>query len=157
MTSIAALTRPSGAKVPLPVGTTMDVPLEIFPGQQSLPVAARPRDAAHAPAGGRELARAGLLQSDRIAPYCWTPSRRVRRHLSEIGFEDRPEESATADMSQDIYRFVCRQIGDDKARFHGDFDLPLQLWIQEHTGRSSPDPDMLADPDDSEEEEDEYV
>jgi hypothetical protein len=90
----------------------------------------------------RELVRAGILDSDRISPYCWRPTWRVRKFLQTLGFDTRPDETATADMSRDIHRFVRGQIGDENARFCGDFDLPLQLWTLEQADQSPVGLDM---------------
>ena len=55
-----------------------------------------------------------------MAPYCWAPTQRVREFLQELG-------AADCNDSRSIHNFVKKQIGDERARFTGDFDLPLQL------------------------------
>ena len=60
-----------------------------------------------------------------IAPYCWMPSGRVRRVLGDLGAG--VSERADKDNSRTIYDFVVRQLDVDRARFEGDYDLPLQL------------------------------
>ena len=77
----------------------------------------------------RELVRYGVYSADdvdTIAPYCWATTRRVRRLLKKL---DRGAfaESANMDASRSVYEFIERHIGHARARFEGDFDLPLQL------------------------------
>ena len=70
----------------------------------------------------RELSRHGVYDADDtdlMAPYCWAPTQRVRVFLQELG--------ADCNDSRSIHDFVRTQIGDERARFAGDFDLPLQL------------------------------
>ena len=70
----------------------------------------------------RELSRHGVYDASDaalMAPYCWAPTQRVRRFLQELG--------ADCNDSGSIHDFIKRQIGDERARFTGDFDLPLQL------------------------------
>ena len=82
-----------------------------------------------------------------MVPYCWSSSRRVRTFLKLLGAK--VGESADKETSRAIHKFVNSQIGDDRARFDGDFDLPLQLiTLQTHraafercfkvTGRDAP-------------------
>ena len=75
----------------------------------------------------RELVRHGVYNADdadTLAPYCWAPTRRVRKLLNHLG---EVIESADMDASRFLYEFIKDQIGLDRVRFHGDFDLPLQL------------------------------
>ena len=76
----------------------------------------------------RELLRYGFYESrdvDLVAPYCWASTRRVReRLLRRIGAN--VAAVADADESRAIHEFVVQSIGPDRARFSGDFDLPLQ-------------------------------
>ena len=76
----------------------------------------------------RELLRHEVYETDdenAMAPYCWTPSGRVRDLLNALGAEIGNE--PRMDDSPRIYEFVVQNIGFDRARFAGDFDLPLQL------------------------------
>jgi hypothetical protein len=80
----------------------------------------------------RELLRFGVYDSrddGLIAPYCWAASQRVRTLLNVLGADigDR----ADKDASRMIHEFVTSHIGGDRARFDGDFDLPLQLITRE--------------------------
>lgn len=75
----------------------------------------------------RELVRHGVYNADdadSLAPYCWAPTRRVRQLLNHLG---EVIESPDMDASRFLYEFIRDQIGPDRGRFHGDFDLPLQL------------------------------
>ena len=77
----------------------------------------------------RELTRNGLYgcpDADLTAPYCWAPTQRVRRLLVLL-HAPITEASAIPDESRVIYDFVAEHVGADLARFHGDFDLPLQV------------------------------
>ena len=75
----------------------------------------------------REMLRFGVYSaSDErvLAPYCWMSSERLRRLFGGIGANVEPR--ADKESSRAIYDFVVSQIGESNARFHGDFDLPLQ-------------------------------
>ena len=58
-----------------------------------------------------------------VAPYCWASTGRVRDLLTWIGAD--VAEVADANESRTIHEFVVENIGHDRARFSGDFDLPL--------------------------------
>jgi hypothetical protein len=80
----------------------------------------------------REMLRQGVYE-DRdasiMAPYCWAPSQRVRELLNALGAD--VGVWADKEASRAIYEFVVKYIGADRARFNGDFDLPLQLITRE--------------------------
>lgn len=81
----------------------------------------------------RELIRNGFYeQGEVMAPYSWMPSRRVRHFLEAQGLEKHDENS---DDSLRIHEFVCEELGSEVAEFHGDYDLPLQLWTRRRRGR----------------------
>ena len=70
----------------------------------------------------RELSHHGVYDAgdaELMAPYCWAPTQGVQEYLQELG--------ANCNDSRSIHDFVKAQIGDERARFAGDFDLPLQL------------------------------
>ena len=77
----------------------------------------------------RELVRHGVYEARdamAMAPYCWGATRRVRKlleHISREAFID----AADKDASRFVFEFIAEQIGHERARFGGDFDLPLQL------------------------------
>jgi hypothetical protein len=76
----------------------------------------------------REFLRSGVYDSrdeGLIAPYCWSASQRVRTLLNGLGADT--GERADKNASRTIYEFVTIHLGRDRARFDGDFDLPLQL------------------------------
>ena len=102
----------------------------------------------------RELVRYGVYDSGDaavMAPYCWATTRRVRQLLKNLDGEAFVE-SADMDASRSVYEFIKGHIGPDRARFDGDFDLPLQLVTRtayrdilrqcfEKTGSEPPDLD----------------
>jgi hypothetical protein len=76
----------------------------------------------------REMLRHGVYESrdeGLMAPYSCAPSQRVRDLLNELGAD--VGESPDKEASRIIYEFLVEHIGADRARFNGDFDLPLQL------------------------------
>ena len=80
----------------------------------------------------REMLRQGVYEAqdaDRMAPYCWAPSQRVRGLLNALGAD--VGERADNEASRAIHRFVVSHLGAERARFIGDFDLPLQLITRE--------------------------
>ena len=84
----------------------------------------------------RELVRCEVYDAGdvgMITPYCWATTRRVRRLLKNL---DRGAfvEAANMDASRSVYEFIEHHIGPDRARFEGDFDLPLQLVTRKAYG-----------------------
>jgi hypothetical protein len=80
----------------------------------------------------REMLRHGVYQSrdERLmVPYCWMSSQRVRELLNELGAD--VGDWANKESSRAIYEFLVEHAGTDRARFNGDFDLPLQLITRE--------------------------
>lgn len=77
----------------------------------------------------RELARCGVYagqDSDRMAPYSFASSERVREGLlAPVGFY--ALDGADPDDSNRIHDFVEGAAGREIVRFGGDYDLPLQL------------------------------
>jgi hypothetical protein len=85
----------------------------------------------------REMLRQGVYEArdaSIMAPYCWAPSQRVRKLLNALGAD--VGVWADKEASRAIHGFVVKHIGDDRGRFNGDFDLPLQLITRE-THRSA--------------------
>lgn len=77
----------------------------------------------------RELARNGIYDPDEaksMAPYCWMPTERVRKLLVRFGMSNLSS-SANPEDSREIHTFIVKHLGAERARFGGDFDLPLQL------------------------------
>lgn len=80
----------------------------------------------------REVLRQGVYEArdaSIMAPYCWAPSQRVRELLNALGAD--VGVWADKEASRAIHEFVVKHIGADRARFNGDFDLPLQLITRE--------------------------
>ena len=80
----------------------------------------------------REMLRQGVYEprdDSLMAPYCWAPSQRVRELLNALGAD--VGVWADKEASRAIHEFVVEHIGADRARFTGDFDLPLQLITRE--------------------------
>lgn len=80
----------------------------------------------------REMLRHEVYESryeSRMAPYGWASSQRVRALLNELGAD--VGERADKEASRTIYDFVTSHLGGSRARFDGDFDLPLQLITRE--------------------------
>ena len=80
----------------------------------------------------RELTRHGVYSADDaelMAPYCWAPTQRVREFIQRLGADCRD--------SLSIHDFVKTRIGEERARFAGDFDLPLQLRTAGREGSPS--------------------
>ena len=78
----------------------------------------------------RELVRNGAYDGTDpalMAPYCWMPSQRVRELLARL---DMTGLSADKEDSPAIHRFMEDRLDVEKARFDGDFDLPLQIVTQ---------------------------
>ena len=76
----------------------------------------------------RELARHGVYRREDeslFAPHCWASTQRVRTFLRRLGADVGDQADITG--SRVIHDFVVEHIGTDRARFDGDFDLPLQL------------------------------
>ena len=76
----------------------------------------------------RELVRHGVYRREDeslLAPHCWASTQRVRTFLRHLGADVGDQADITA--SRVIHDFVLEHIGTDRARFDGDFDLPLQL------------------------------
>ena len=77
----------------------------------------------------RELARNGVYGPDDarlMAPYCWMPTERVRRLLTRLGMSNLSP-NANPEDSREIHEFIVKHLREERARFGGDFDLPLQL------------------------------
>lgn len=60
-----------------------------------------------------------------LAPYCWASTQRVRDLLNRLGANTGAHASSSASGS--IYNFVVEHSSVERARFDGDFDLPLQI------------------------------
>lgn len=69
----------------------------------------------------RELLRVGVLKQDTAIEYlAFSPRQAVKDLLDELGCYD-------CNDSQSIYNFIVEEIGEERARFNGAYDIPLQL------------------------------
>lgn len=73
----------------------------------------------------RELIRLRILDNDFAHPHCYVPTKQIREMLKSLGCENLDLERNRWEMSVTIYDFVAGAIGEDKANFHCDFDIPL--------------------------------
>lgn len=96
----------------------------------------------------RELARSGVYAPadvESMAPYCWMPTERVRKLLTRLGMSNLSS-NANPEDSRKIHAFIVKHLGEERARFGGDFDLPLQLnRCFQQGGLDAPDFDDHAD------------
>ena len=84
----------------------------------------------------RELIRDGFYRADAevLAPYCWSARARVRRLLDQLGAN--LGNDADMDASTRVWDFVQKHLGEHRAYFSGDFDLPLHLiTLKKNNGR----------------------
>ncbi|QNK34689.1 hypothetical protein HF675_11945 [Serratia sp. JUb9] len=76
----------------------------------------------------RELCRHNIYDDHSLAPHCYMASAGVRDLLSNRLPEGGLQlDSATAEHSKEIYAFLCRHMGEEKATFNGAFDIPLHV------------------------------
>lgn len=75
----------------------------------------------------RELVRRGVIQNRHFDAQCYVPTAKVRRFLDYLGC-DIPTDVWFPDTSSRIHDFLVSHLGEEKARFHGDFDLPFVLF-----------------------------
>ncbi|MFK7602061.1 sacsin N-terminal ATP-binding-like domain-containing protein [Deinococcus sp. SM5_A1] len=74
----------------------------------------------------RELVRCGFISHQNLDADCYVPTKKVRKALYYYGCDIDPEEWGH-ETSTKIHRFLVDHLGEEKARFHGDFDLPFVL------------------------------
>ena len=77
----------------------------------------------------RELVRLRIIDGQRLEPYAWQPTRRLRDLLRWLGMS--VENETRADSAPEIWRYISTQTDSNRARFGGSFDLPLQLLTTE--------------------------
>jgi len=75
----------------------------------------------------RELVRRGVIISQHAWEHCFAPVPRVQRLFSDYGIQD------PLNTSSEIFRFLVRHLGKEKATFMNSFDIPF-LMIQERYG-----------------------
>lgn len=83
----------------------------------------------------RELKRHGAIARPELVRYCFTPVRRVRDLLAELGAS---VDVGTGSLWQSpaIHDFLAEHLGDEGAEFGGSFDIPLQIVASDRTLRS---------------------
>lgn len=74
----------------------------------------------------RELVRRGVIANRHLDAQCYVPTKKVRERLYALGCNI-PTEDWDMHTSRTISKFLESHLGVDKARFHGDFDLPFVL------------------------------
>ena len=67
----------------------------------------------------RELFHYGIIQNPLAIPHAYAPIERVQRFFQSIGVE--------VHTSEDIYQLLCEHVGEAKATFSGDYDIPLRI------------------------------
>ncbi len=73
----------------------------------------------------RELMRSRVLSNPTLHPHCYVPSRSVRRLLAGLGCSSLDSDWPKPEMSNEIHRFLMEHLGQARALFDGDFDIPL--------------------------------
>lgn len=74
----------------------------------------------------RELLRCGFFDNVFAYEHAFVPRRAVRSVLARLGatFADAQSEPV---MSKEIFRFLCDNLGNDRAHFHKSFDIPFAV------------------------------
>ncbi|PVX38193.1 hypothetical protein [Janthinobacterium sp. 78] len=68
----------------------------------------------------RELLRAEALNSPLAESLAYMPRSSLLTLMEEMGYVE-------LQTSQDIHAVLVSELGEDNARFNGDYDIPLQL------------------------------
>jgi hypothetical protein len=79
----------------------------------------------------RELVRQRVLKSQYAVRHCFVPSRRVRTLFQRLGCDGLDLQTNRWDMSQHLYRFASEHLGDLRATFADDFDIPFQFLAED--------------------------
>ncbi|MDM8515657.1 hypothetical protein QUF76_05610 [Desulfobacterales bacterium HSG16] len=74
----------------------------------------------------RELIRNGILKNKNAYRHCYVPVKRVRNLIEQLGCPSL-ENSKREVQSIQIYEFLVKHLGDEKADFLKSFDIPLLL------------------------------
>lgn len=71
----------------------------------------------------RELARGGVVKSEKVKLYCYPPVDRIKKLLSDLGWDQKVDGDRPWDLSRSIFDFLAKHL--DDPTFDGSFDLPL--------------------------------
>lgn len=74
----------------------------------------------------RELRRKKVLKGNHVIPFCYVPVKRVRELFEKLGCKGITE-SGGIDNSKIIYDFLCQHLGEQRATFLNNYDIPLQV------------------------------
>lgn len=74
----------------------------------------------------RELTRHNVLNNPLVYEHCFVPTGQVRDFLSNLGYSS--DVQGTVDDSRQIYKFLVKHLGEEKATFDLSFDLPFHYW-----------------------------
>ena len=78
----------------------------------------------------RELVRNRVMEPEKLARYCFVPSRVVRAMLSKLDCTVSSISTGPED-SEKIYSFIADELGEDKASFNHDYDIPLRILCED--------------------------
>jgi hypothetical protein len=74
----------------------------------------------------RELARNGILTSPFVYEHCYVPTKQVRDFIGGLGCH--LDDQGSVDDSRQVYKFLIKYLGEEKATFDLSFDLPFHYW-----------------------------
>ncbi len=101
----------------------------------------------------RELVRNGIITCSFAHRHCYVATKRLRTMISAIGGPDVTNwDTRPWERSRHIFEFICENLGEEKAIFLGDFDIPLDILASDRDLRDSLLEIELPDVDDTEEE-----
>jgi len=80
----------------------------------------------------RELIRLGVINNKLAHSYAYVPTGRFRSFLRLIGCPlPQSESDSWIDFSRQIYKFMSKELGEEKASFLNDFDIPFLILLRE--------------------------
>ena len=79
----------------------------------------------------RELLRSGVINSDTARHFAYAPRDKVQELLQEISSSYYDDLST----SKNIYECLVEELGEEKACFDGDYDIPLQIIAMNENAR----------------------
>lgn len=84
----------------------------------------------------RELKRKSVLNGNQVDRYCFLPNGRMRELFEGLGCRGL-EVGHHAENSKTIHQFLCKYLGEERAKFSGAYDVPLQIFTENQDVRSS--------------------